>query len=227
MKRLLVVFDFDGLLLNSYGLLRDTFAAFGLDVGDENRFKNRRKFLKYFGGGKELGRNLAQIALPKKKRIREALTEHYMSSGRIFTCFTPFINRCIEHPDVHTGVLSRNYTMRPGKTIRKVLNNSGVDESNLDFVIPIPVGAKKHDALQAMSSVRYELNLFGGDEVGDYKAATDSGYTALMASYGFDNASRLIKHANVPRDRIFHSPESIVQAFAEIADPYLKLDGDR
>ena len=28
MKRLLVVFDFDGLLLNSYELLRDTFDAF-------------------------------------------------------------------------------------------------------------------------------------------------------------------------------------------------------
>ena len=72
-----------------------------------------------------------------------------------------------------------------------------------------------------MSSPRYELNLFGGDEVGDYKAATDSGYTALMAAYGFDTASRLIKHANVPKDRIFDSPERIVTAFNELARPYL------
>ena len=222
MKHLLVVFDFDGLLINSYGLLRDTFDSFGLDVGDENRFKNRRKFLKYFGGGKELVRNLAQIALPKKKRIREALTENYLSSGRIFDSFPPFINHCIEHPNVHTGVLSRNYTLEPGKTIRAVFKNSGVDESNLDFVIPIPVGAKKHDALQAMSSERYKLNLFGGDEIGDYKAATDSGYTALMAAYGFDTASRLIKHANVPKDRIFETPDSLVEAFKELAAPYLK-----
>ena len=221
MKRLLVVFDFDGLLLNSYELLRDTFDAFGLDVGDENRFKNRRKFLKYFGGGKELVRNLSRIALPKKKRIREALTDQYVSSGQIFESFTPFINRCIEDPNVHTGVLSRNYTLQPGRTIRAVLKKSNVDEANLDFVIPIPIGAKKHDALQAMSSPRYELNLFGGDEVGDYKAATDSGYTALMAAYGFDTASRLIKHANVPKDRIFDSPERIVTAFNELARPYL------
>ena len=222
MKRLLVIFDFDGLLINSYDLLRTTFDSFGLDVGDENRFKNRRKFLKYFGGGRELVRNLTKIALPKKRRIREALTENYLTCGTIFNSFTPFINRCIEDPNIHTGILSRNYTLKPGYTIRAVFKNSGVDEANLDFVIPIPVGAKKHDALQAMSSERYELRLFGGDEVGDYKAAMDSGYTALMAAYGFDTVSRLVNHANVPKDRIFDSPESIVAAFNELASPYFQ-----
>ena len=55
--RLLVVLDFDGLLINSYALLRDTMASFGLDVGDQERFRNRRKFLKYLGGGRELMHN--------------------------------------------------------------------------------------------------------------------------------------------------------------------------
>ena len=43
-KRLLVVLDFDGFLVNSYAIIRDTMDAFGLDIGDELRFKNRRKF---------------------------------------------------------------------------------------------------------------------------------------------------------------------------------------
>ena len=53
MKNKLLVFDFDGLLIDSYSLLKQLFATYGHDLGDENRFKNRRKFLKYMGGGKE------------------------------------------------------------------------------------------------------------------------------------------------------------------------------
>jgi phosphoglycolate phosphatase len=53
LKETLVVFDFDGLLIDSYSLLKNTFKQFGLNIGDQERFKNRRKFLKYIGGGKE------------------------------------------------------------------------------------------------------------------------------------------------------------------------------
>ena len=66
-KRLLMVLDFDGFLVNSYAILRDTMASFGLDVGDELRFKNRRKFLKYLGGGRELLNNLVGFSLPKTR----------------------------------------------------------------------------------------------------------------------------------------------------------------
>ncbi|NNM00962.1 MAG: HAD family hydrolase, partial [Gammaproteobacteria bacterium] len=50
-RRQLLVLDFDGFMIDSYDLLKQTFATFGLDVGDQERFNNRRKFLKYFGGG--------------------------------------------------------------------------------------------------------------------------------------------------------------------------------
>ena len=57
-KDTLIVLDFDGFLINSYKLLQITFEHFGLDIGDEDRFKHRRKFLKYLGGGKEFLGNL-------------------------------------------------------------------------------------------------------------------------------------------------------------------------
>ena len=82
-KRLLLVLDFDGLLLNSYALLRDAMAIFGLDVGDEERFRNRRKFLKYLGGGKELLNNLVGMSLPKTRKLRLRLTEVYLEAGRV------------------------------------------------------------------------------------------------------------------------------------------------
>ena len=50
MKDVLIALDFDGLLINSYKLLERTFLEYNLDLGEEERFKNRRKFLKYLGG---------------------------------------------------------------------------------------------------------------------------------------------------------------------------------
>ena len=90
-KRLLLVLDFDGFLINSYAIIRDTMQTYGLDVGDEERFKNRRKFLKYFGGGKELLSNLVGITLPKTPKT--ARCAHAVLSG-----IRPHLPRVEENP---------------------------------------------------------------------------------------------------------------------------------
>ncbi len=204
--KLLVVLDFDGLLINSYELLKDTLQEFGIDVGDEERFKKRRKFLKYFGGGKEILTNLVNFALPKKKRIREMLTEFYRSRGRIYPELQPLVNQLIANPAVHCGILSRNYTLSPGPTIRTVLRNSGVQEQELDFIIPIPVGVKKDDVLAALRSSRYQECILGGDEIGDYRAALAADFDSIIASYGFDNTKRLVDRGQVPLHCIVKTP---------------------
>ena len=214
-KNTLIVLDFDGFLIDSYALLRTTFDHFGLDVGDEERFKNRRKFLKYIGGGKEFLGNLVKYSLPKRKKIREVLTQQYVDNGRIYPQFAKTINQLIENPNVHIGIVSRNYTQNPGTTIRAVLKNSDVAEQHLDFVIPIPVGVKKGDVLEAMKSSRYQRCLLGGDEIGDYRAAVETGYEAIMASYGFDTLKRLTERGGVPEDVIFATPDELVNFFNE------------
>ena len=214
-KTTLVVLDFDGFLINSYDLLRTTFEHFGLDVGDEKRFKHRRKFLKYLGGGKEFLSNLVSMSLPKKKKLRERLTEVYVESGRLFPPFVPFLNELIAEPAVHVGVLSRNFTCSPGLTMRTVLRRSGVAEAHLDFVIPIPAGTKKLNILEGMRSSRYRACLFGADEVSDYRAARETGYEIVMAAYGFDSRERLNEHGGVPANLIFDDPVSVVRAMRE------------
>lgn len=223
-KRLLVVLDFDGFLVNSYALLRDALGTFGLDVGDENRFKNRRKFLKYLGGGKEFLSNLARFALPSERRIREVLTEFYVERGRVYPEFQPFINQLIRDPAVQCGILSRNYTLNPGPTIRAVLRNSGIADEGLDFVIPIPIGVKKTEVLAGMRSSSHLAAVLGGDEVGDYRASVESGYDAVMASYGFDTRQRLIEQGAIPEDRIYDGPSDVIAA---LVDEYGALFSDR
>lgn len=211
-KALLVVLDFDGFLVNSYSLLQMTFEQFGLDIGDEERFRHRRKFLKYFGGGKELLNNLVSYSMPKKKKVRRVLTETYMENGRVYKEFVDLINHMISDPTIHLGIISRNFTHNPGVTIRTVLKNSDIDEHALDFVIPIPVGAKKQDVLESMQSSRYEKSVFGADEIGDYKAAFETGYDAIiMSSYGFDNKQRLIDIGEIPADTVFDTPIELAQ----------------
>ncbi|MCP5201285.1 MAG: HAD family hydrolase [Gammaproteobacteria bacterium] len=221
MKRLLVVLDFDGLLVNAYDLIRTTFAGFDLDVGDETRFRNRRKFLKYLGGGKELLGNLANFALPKKRRLREELTRVYLARGRVHEPFVGYVNACIRAPQVHVGVVSRNFTLNPGATIRHVLAVSGIDDGDLDFVVPLPVGAKKFNVLDGMVSSRYRARLLAGDEIGDYKAAVATGYTPLIASYGFDGAERLRVHGDVPPAALFDTPAALAARLWTLSALYL------
>lgn len=219
-KRLLVVLDFDGLLINSYALLRDTMASFGLDVGDEERFRNRRKFLKYLGGGKELLNNLVGMSLPKTRKLRARLTESYRESGYIYPEFIDVVNHMIAEPGIHCGIVSRNFTLRPGATIRHVLARSGVYEAGLDFVVPVPAGASKLDVLEGMASRRYRESLLCADEIGDYRAACAAGYSSLMASYGFDADTRLRERGEVPAECLFETPDTLAAALRARFQPY-------
>ena len=215
-KDALIVLDFDGFLINSYKLLQITFEHFGLDIGDEDRFRNRRKFLKYLGGGKEFLGNLVCYSLPKKKKVRQLLTEVYREEGRVYREFAPLLNDMIATPAMHVGIISRNFTQTPGLTIRAVLKNSGVAEQDLDFVIPIDIGVKKRAVLEGMKSTRYTRCLFGADEIGDFRAATESGYDGIfMGTYGFDNARRLIREGEVPPHIIYASPASLADALRD------------
>ena len=219
-KRLLVVLDFDGVLINSYALLRDTLASFGLDVGDEERFRNRRKFLKYLGGGKELIHNLVGMSLPKTRKLRARLTECYRECGFIYPEFIDVVNRMIAAPGIHCGVVSRNFTLRPGPTIRAVLARSGVDEANLDFVVPVPVGASKTDVLDAMVASRYREALLCADEISDYRAAREAGYRSLIGSYGFDTSSRLLRRGEVPPACLYDTPDALSAALRVVIAPH-------
>ena len=74
------------------------------------------------------------------------------------------------------------------------------------------MGVKKRDILEGMKSSRYKQCLFGADEVGDFRAAMETGYdTIFMASYGFDNRKRLISEGGVPTDIIFDTPKELAK----------------
>ncbi len=84
-------------------------------------------------------------------------------------------------------------------------------------MIPVPTGGKKQDVLEGMKSLRYNLCIFGADEISDYNAAVDSGYNRIiMASYGFDNRQRLVSQGEVPPEIIFDTPEDITSRLSSL-----------
>ena len=68
-----------------------------------------------------------------------------------------------------------------------------------------------------MRSSRYKQCIFGGDEIGDYRAATEAGYDSIfMGSYGFDDRDRLITKGEVPPGLIYDTPKELVTMLADI-----------
>ena len=149
--------------------------------------------------------------------IREQLTETYCTEGQVYPEFTSVINDMIDNPNIHVGIVSRNFTHHPGQTIRQVLKNSKITEAALDFIIPISVGVKKANVLEGMKASSYKQSIFAADEISDYRAAYDTGYDfILMASYGFDTKRRLIKKGNIPEKIIFESPNKLANKLNRI-----------
>jgi hypothetical protein len=101
---------------------------------------------------------------PRLAWRRERLKSCYHDSGYVYPEFIDVINRMVASPAIHCGIVSRNFTLRPGATICTVLRRSGIDEAQLDFVVPVPVGAKKIDVLDGMLASRYREALLCADE---------------------------------------------------------------
>jgi len=122
-----------------------------------------------------------------------------------------WLHHMIAAPEIYTGIISRNYTHNPDLSYRRTLQSSGVEEQELDFVIPVDVGVKKHAVMVAMRSSRYWQCTFGDYEVGDLRDLPETGYDAtLMAGCGFDTRRRLTEKGMVPEESICDTPRELV-----------------
>jgi hypothetical protein len=59
----LIVFDADGTTVDAFSAINLTFATHNMDIGDIERFQNRRHIFKYLGGLRELPEYSAEIII--------------------------------------------------------------------------------------------------------------------------------------------------------------------
>lgn len=204
--KILVIQDFDGASIASYDLIKKTFEYHGMDIGDKKSFSKRRKFAKYFGGGRELGSNIRRKLTVKLRTIRETLTDLFIDEGEVFPEVVSMLNSLNYNQNVKVGILSRSYLLEPQITIGKVLKKSGVE--NIDFIECIGIAGRKKTGFQKLAS-GYKNVITTGDEIGDYRASRIIDSEHLACGYGFDSIARLIKKGNVPKEIIVRTPSDL------------------
>jgi phosphoglycolate phosphatase len=209
----LIILDADGTTIDAYSAIEATFSRHGMALGDEERFQKRRRLFKYLGGLREFPGNLKKQAGKKsRKQLISTLTEIYREEAKLYPGVAPLINALINAPDVVVGLVTRNLSNEPEKTLKQLFHRHGIDIDALDFLTHVPLRHEKTSAFREIRE-RFDINpalaYVCGDEHKDFLAATASGMHPFMVSYGFEDYKRLIKKFDVPEEIISRTPEEL------------------
>lgn len=207
----LIILDADGTTVDAFSAINETFAIHDMDIGDIERFQNRRHIFKYLGGIRELPKNLRkQLKGRKRSALIETLTELYREQVMLYDGVTELINRLLQAPDIRVGIISRNITQEPEETLLRLYRRNGVEVDSLDFLVTLPL---KEDKTPAFSAIRESFGVnparayASGDEKRDYLASLGSGMHPFMVSYGFESFERLTRKIGIPDPLISRHPE--------------------
>jgi phosphoglycolate phosphatase len=206
----LVVFDADGTTIDAFQAIETTFLRHGMDIGDLERFRKRRKLFKYLGGLRELPTNLRrQFGKQSRRKLLTTLTEVYRQEARLYPGIPELLSTLIAAPGIRIGLVTRNVTIEPEETLRQLFHRHDIDTAAFDHVSCIALGDDKAAPIRA-ARIRFDINparaYACGDEYRDYAAAVSCGMHPLIVSYGFENAERLIAGFGVPADIVADSP---------------------
>jgi phosphoglycolate phosphatase len=218
----LIIMDADGTTVDAFSAINVTFSSLGMDIGDVERFQRRRNIFKYLGGLKEFPKNLEKhIKGQKRKKVIDRLTEVYREEARLFDGMSDLINRLGAAGRLRVGIISRNITLEPKKTLEALFKRNGVEVGALDFFHHLPLKMEKTPAFRAVRT-EYGVNpakaYASGDEKRDYQAALQTGMHPFMVSYGFENFDRLTDKLGVPADLISREPGELKERIMHALD---------
>lgn len=208
----LVIFDADGTLIDAFQAIESAFSRHEMDIGDFERFQKRRKIFKYLGGLREFPKNLRrQFGKQNRKRLIQSLTEIYREETRLYPGLAELLRLLIDTPYVRVGIVTRNITLEPDKTMRQLLHRHHIDFEALDFFKCIALGDDKQQEFRAARekfSVNPALGFACGDEYRDFAAAVGAGLHPFIVSYGFEDYRRL-RTDEVPAEVIALTPQAL------------------
>lgn len=218
----LIILDADGTTIDAFAAIAATFARHDMQIGDLTRFQKRRNLFKYLGGLKELPKNLKkQLGKEKRKQLVDTLTEVYREEGQLYPGIADLIKRLMMTSDIRVGLVTRNITHEPKKTLRQLFARHQIDTDGLDFLVHLPLSETKLTYFRAMRQ-QYAVNparaYACGDERKDFEAAIATGIHPFMVSYGFENFDRLTRSIGVPSDVISQTPEELRQRVLHALD---------
>jgi phosphoglycolate phosphatase len=206
----LMILDADGTTVDAFSAINRTFLLNDMDIGDIERFQNRRNIFKYLGGLKELPKNLRnQLKGHKLNEIIMTLTEVYREEAQLYAGLADLINRLLAEDGLRVGLITRNITLEPEQTLRRLYIRCGVDVQAFDFITHLPLKESKAPWFREVRD-RYAINparaYASGDERKDYAAAVETGMHPFMVAYGFESFERLTQRIGVPTELISREP---------------------
>ena len=206
----LVIFDADGTTIDAFHAVEQTFLRHGMAIGDLDRFQKRRKLFKYLGGLREFPTNLRrQFGKQSRKQLLSTLTDVYRNEATLYPGIESLLRTLLAAPDVRVGLLTRNVTVEPEETLKRLFQRHDVDIRDFDYVACIPLSEDK------TAQMRHARELFAvnparayacGDEYGDYLAAIGAGMHPFVVAYGSEDRLRLIEKFGVPGEVISSTP---------------------
>lgn len=207
----LILLEADGTTVDAFSVIQKTFSAMGMEIGDLERFQKRRNLLKYLGGLREFPVNLKrQLGKKSRKQLLETLTESYREQAQLYPGIASLLKTLLGTPGLRLGLVTRNITIDPETTLRRVFERHDIDTGALHFLSCIPLRDDKALHFKAARE-RFDINparsYACGDEHKDYAAAIACGIQPFVVSYGFEDHRRLTLKYEVPEEVISRTPE--------------------
>jgi phosphoglycolate phosphatase len=202
----LIILDADGTTIDAYSAIEMAFSRHGMTLGDQQSFQKRHHLFKYLGGLKQFPSMLKKnIRKQSRKQIVTTLTEVYREEAQLYPGIAQLVQTLIAAPDIIVGLVTRNITDEPLETLRLLFLRHGIDSSQLDFMVHIPLSEKKNTQFR-LARERFDVNparsYICGDEHKDYLAAIKTGMHPFMVSYGFEDHQKLTTKYDVPDELI-------------------------
>lgn len=218
----LMILDADGTTVDAFNAINQTFGAHDMDIGDIERFQNRRHIFKYLGGIRELPKNLRkQLKGHNRSALIGTLTEVYRAQAPLYEGMSEMINRLTAAQGLRVGVITRNITQEPEETLLQLYRRNGVEVEALDFIIHLPLREDKAPAFRAIRNsfgINPSRAYASGDEKRDFLAAIGSGMHPFMVAYGFESFERLTKKIGIPEELISRHPAEFKQRILHTFD---------
>jgi phosphoglycolate phosphatase len=209
----LIILDADGTTIDAFTAIGRTFSLHGMDIGDLSRFQKRRKLFKYLGGLKEFPTNLRkQLGKQKRSRLIATLTEVYREEAALYPGMAEMVRTLVATRGVRVGLVTRNITLHPERTLQRLFARHDIDLRALDFLVHVPLSEQKTPHFRQLRE-HFEINparaFACGDERTDFAAARDCGMHPFMVAYGFEDFDRLTRKIGVPAEIIAATPEEL------------------
>jgi phosphoglycolate phosphatase len=218
----LIILDADGTTVDAFSAINRTFAIHDMDIGDIERFQNRRHIFKYLGGIRELPKNLRkQLKGRRRSAVIDTLTQIYREETGLYEGIADMMNRLLQAPEIRVGVISRNITNEPEETLQRLYRRNGVEVDALDFFVTLPLKEEKTPAFRAIRetfAVNPAKAFASGDEKRDFMAALGSGMHPFMVAYGFESLERLTRKIGIPDELISRHPAEFKQRILHTFD---------